>query len=148
MKVKDAMTKEVEYIPTSTTIRRAAEKMAKMDTGFLPLGNSDSDKLQGVVTDRDIVIRAVARGLDPDEATVEQVKTDKVLYCYEDDNIKKAAESMHDQQVSRLIVLNNKDEKRLCGVITLGDIVRHHEDKSAMRAESGIKSEQAQHRVM
>lgn len=141
MKIKQVMTKDVEYIPTDTTIKQAAEKMAEMDTGFLPLGNKDNDKLQGVVTDRDIVIRAVASGLDPNKATVEQVKTDKVLYCFEEDDVDVAAESMHDLQVSRLIVLNNKQDKRLCGIISLGDIYRHKDIEAGSRASSGIKSD-------
>lgn len=141
MKIKDVMTRDVEYIPTDTTLKQAAEKMAELDTGFLPLGNSDSDKLRGVITDRDITIRAIATGLDPNQTTVEQIKTDKVLYCFEDDDVDSAADSMHDQQVNRLIVLNNKEEKRLCGVITLGDIFRHNEEKAGNYAAKGIKSD-------
>lgn len=141
MQIKEIMTKDVKTIPTDTNLKDAAKKMAELDCGFLPLGDPGEDKLQGVVTDRDITVRAVAKGLDPKKTTVDQIKTDKVLYCFEEDDVQAAADSMNEQQVHRLIVLNNGKEKRLRGVITLGDIVRHNEDEAAMHAAKGITSE-------
>ena len=77
-----------------------------------------------MVTDRDIIIRAVAKGLDPAATPVERVKTDKVLYCFEDDTAEEAARNVGEQEVYRLLVLDNKNDKRLSGVVSLADISR------------------------
>lgn len=138
MNIKDVMTRNVEYIPSDTTLEEAAMKMRDLDCGFLPIGDSSDSKLQGVVTDRDIVLRALAEGMDPADTTVEQIKSNKVLYCYQDDDLQSAADSMGKQQVYRLIVLNNPEEKRLCGVITLGDILRHNQEHIAEQAAKNI----------
>lgn len=125
MQVKRVMTNDVRYIPSSTTLKQAAEIMRSMDCGFLPVGDSADGKLLGVITDRDIAMRGIAEGMDPIACTVKDVLTEKVLYCFQNDSLESAAKSMEAQQVYRLIVLNNKTDKRLCGIITLGDIVRH-----------------------
>ena len=124
MKIRDIMTRDVETIRADTPRKQAAETMERLDTGFLPIGNSPQDKLLGVVTDRDITVRGVARGLDPANTPVDRVKSDRVLYCYEDDTAEEAARSMGDQEVYRLVVLDNPDSKRLTGVVTLADIGR------------------------
>ena len=131
MHIREVMTKDVKYIPTHTSLKSAAEIMERLDTGFLPIGNSEQDKLRGVVTDRDITVRGVAEGLDPNITTVEEVKTDKVLYCLESDTLEDAARSMSDQKVYRLIVLNNAEDKKMTGVISLADIARRNEEKLA-----------------
>jgi CBS domain-containing protein len=118
MRVKEVMTGHAEYIPTTTTLKEAAQKMRDLDCGFLPIGNSRQDKLHGVVTDRDLTVRGIAEGLDPLKATVDEIKTSRVLYCFEDDDIEDAAKRMRDQQVHRLIVLNNRQDKKMCGIIT------------------------------
>lgn len=128
MQVKEAMCKQAEYISKSTNIMKAAQKMQELECGFLPVG--DDDKLDGVITDRDIVLRVVAAGKDPRETEAGEILTDKVLYCFEDDSLEEAAKSMKEQQVLRLIVLNNKQDKRLKGIITLGDISRATNDKN------------------
>ena len=125
MQVQQIMSTRVEYIPADTTLAQAAKNMRDRDTGFLPIGDSPQGRLQGVITDRDITVRGVAAGKDPENTTVNQVKTDKVLYCFQDEDVNDVANNMQDQKVYRLIVLNNRDEKRLCGVVSLGDIVRH-----------------------
>tara|TARA_R110000851_G_scaffold141976_2_gene280179 strand:- start:130895 stop:131320 length:426 start_codon:yes stop_codon:yes gene_type:complete len=125
MQVQQIMSTRVEYIPADTTLAQAAKNMRDRDTGFLPIGDSPQGRLQGVITDRDITVRGVAAGKDPENTTVNQVKTDKVLYCFQDEDVNDVANNMQDQKVYRLIVLNNHDEKRLCGVVSLGDIVRH-----------------------
>lgn len=137
MLVKEAMTENVTYIPSNTTLQEAAKRMHDMDCGFLPIGNSEDGKLLGVVTDRDITVRAIAEGKDPVTATVDEIKTEKVLYCFQDDNLADATESMQKEQVYRLIVLNNREDKKLCGIISLGDMVRHNEgDLVAQTAKS------------
>lgn len=140
MKIRDIMTKNVRYIPGDTSLKQAAETMENMDTGFLPIGNSPQDKLLGVVTDRDITVRGVAKGLDPENTPVERVKTDRVLYCYEDDEAADAARNMGEQEVYRLVVLNNREEKRLSGVVSLADIGRQGGVTLAGKAASEITS--------
>lgn len=124
MKIRDIMTRDVKYIPADTPLKDAAETMERLDTGFLPIGNSPQDKLLGVVTDRDITVRGVAQGLDPAGTSVDQVKTDRVLYCFEDDEASEAARNMGEQEVYRLVVLDNERDKRLSGVVSLADIGR------------------------
>jgi CBS domain-containing protein/rhodanese-related sulfurtransferase len=123
MRVSEIMTTNPVKISMNATIREAAQKMEELDCGFLPVGSGDN--LEGVVTDRDIVVRAVAKGKSPDVATVGEALTDSVLYCFENDDVREAAERMKEEQVYRLLVLNNERDKRLRGVVTLGDISRH-----------------------
>lgn len=138
MKIRDIMTTDVEYVHADTSLRKAAEAMQRLDTGFLPIGNSPREKLLGVVTDRDITVRGVARGLDPDSTPVSEVKTDRVLYCFEDDEAEDAARNMGEQEVYRLVVLNNRQDKRLSGVVTVGDIGRRHQKDLAGKTASEI----------
>ncbi len=138
MLVREAMSGHAEYIPSTMTLKKAALKMRELDCGFLPIGDSPEGKLLGVITDRDIVIRGIAEGVDPGATTVDSIKSDKVLYCFQDDKLAHAAKSMHDKQVYRLVVLDNKQNKKLCGVISLGDITRHHEVGLAAEAVEGI----------
>src|SRR5690625_1994369 len=112
MKITEVMTRNVEYIPSSTSLEEAAVRVREQVPGFLPIGDPPDGKLQGVITDRDIVVRALAEGLDPADTTVEQVRSNKVLYCFQDDDLPSAADSMGQQQVYRLIVLDNPDDKR------------------------------------
>lgn len=123
MKVEEVMTTDVDYVPSDMSLAEAANHMKNHDCGFLPIGNDPNGKLQGVITDRDIVLRAVAEGKDPNTTTVSEAKTDKVLYCFRNDDVRDAAYSMRDKQVYRLIVLDSPQTKKLCGVVTLGDIV-------------------------
>ncbi len=138
MQVQDVMTNEAQYIPADTSLKQAAEKMRELDCGFLPIGDADQDRLLGVITDRDIVMRAVADGNDPLVTNVNEALSQRVLYCFAEDDLEKAAESMRQQQVYRLIVLDNAQDKRLCGIISLGDINRHRQPELASEAASGI----------
>lgn len=131
MQVKDVMTDKAIYIPTTTSLEKAAQMMRDMDCGFLPLGDSEQGKLQGVITDRDITIRGIAEGKDPTSTQVDQIKTYRVLYCYQTDELADAAKRMQDQQVYRLVVLDNHEHKHICGIVSLGDIVRHNESQIA-----------------
>jgi CBS domain-containing protein len=128
MIIEEVMTTDVEYIPSDMSLAEAAQCMKKRDCGFLPLGDDPNGKLQGVVTDRDIVMRGVAEGKAPDSTPVSEIKTDKVLYCFKGDDIRDAAYSMRDKQVYRLIVLDSPSNKKLCGIVSLGDILRRGED--------------------
>lgn len=138
MHVKDAMTNSCEYIAPDATLQDAAKLMRKLDCGFLPIADKSGDKLQGVITDRDIVVRAVAEGMDPAATRAEEIKTDKVLYCFEGDGVVTAARSMQSEQVYRLIVLNNRDDKKLSGIVSLGDIMREGQSSLAAEAAEAI----------
>ena len=138
MQVKHAMSSNVKYIPSTTTLSDAAITMRDSNTGFLPIGDDSAGQLKGVVTDRDIVVRALAAGHNPEQTTVTEIKTDKVLYCYKDDDVKDAAKSMKAQQVYRLIVLDDKNSKKLCGIISLGDIVHNGKPELGGHTAEGI----------
>lgn len=126
MLIRDVMSRKPEFMSSTTSLKKAAAEMQKLDCGFIPIG--DNDRLIGVITDRDMAIRGVASGKDPDKTTVKEIMTDKVLYCFEDDDVKKAADSMSKQQIRRLIVLNK--EKRMTGIVSLGDIARKCSDEN------------------
>jgi CBS domain-containing protein len=117
MKVSEVMTRDFQLIEPTQTIRDAARLMAEMDAGIMPV--REGDRLVGMITDRDIAVRAVAEGKGPDTA-IREVMTEDVKYCYEDDDTEDAARNMADIQVRRLPVLNQ--DKRLVGIISLGDI--------------------------
>lgn len=117
MKISEVMTRNVVLASPNQAISDAARMMADSDAGALPVG--ENDRLVGVITDRDIVIRAVAKNLPPD-TRVRDVMTKQVLYCYEDEDVEQVAKNMGDNQVRRLPVLNR--EKRLVGIVSLGDV--------------------------
>jgi CBS domain-containing protein len=118
MKIQDAMTREVEVVHPNATIAEAAEKMKSLDVGPLPV--CDGDKVQGMITDRDITIRATAAGHDPNSTKVREIMSPDVVFVYEDQDVKDAAKLMAEKQIRRLIVLNR--EKRLTGIIAMADL--------------------------
>lgn len=133
MKVSEAMTRTVRIASPDQSIREVARIMAEVDTGVLPVG--ENDRLVGMITDRDIAIRAVAEGKGPD-ATVREVMTQDVKYCFEDDDVDQVTRNMAENQVRRLPVLNR--DKRLVGIISLGDLVISRGPDQAGEALSGI----------
>ena len=141
MKVSDVMSRKVEITSPEDSIQRAAQMMARIDSGVLPVG--EGDRLVGMITDRDIAIRGAGEGRDPADTPVSEVMTREVKYCFEDDEIGDAAESMARLQVRRLPVLSR--EKRLTGIISLGDIARDHEPGQAGSALHHISRKGGQH---
>jgi CBS domain-containing protein len=139
MKVSEAMSRDVKLISPDQTIQEAARIMAEIDAGALPV--AQNDRLVGMVTDRDITVRAVAQGRGPD-TPVGEVMTPEVQYVFEDEDVEDVAEKMRKLKVRRLPVLNR--EKRLAGIISLGDIARH-EDDAAGDAISGISEPGGKH---
>src|SRR6185295_5360867 len=119
MQVKDAMTRDVELASPTQTIRQAALLMGKIDCGALPV--ADKDSLVGMITDRDIAVRAVAAGKGP-KTLVKDIMSAEVLYCYEDQTLEQVADNLGDMKVRRLPVMNR--EKRLVGILSLGDMAR------------------------
>jgi CBS domain-containing protein len=140
MRVAEVMTRDVRLIEPNQTIRDAARLMAEMDAGIMPV--REGDRLVGMITDRDIAVRAVAQGRGPDTA-VREVMTDEVKYCYEDDDTNDVARNMADIQVRRLPVLTR--EKRLVGIISLGDMAVSDEAGKAGEAVAGISQPGGQH---
>jgi CBS domain-containing protein len=120
MQVKDAMTTNVELASPNHSIRQAALLMGKTDCGALPV--ADKDSLVGMITDRDIAIRAVAAGKGP-KTLVKEIMSAEVLYCYDDQTLEEVADNLGDQKVRRLPVMNR--EKRLVGILSLGDMARN-----------------------
>lgn len=139
LKISEVMSSNIRYIKHDATVRDAARLMAELDCGFLPISDENEVKLQGVVTDRDIVLRAVAEGKNPDTEPVAQFKSDKVMYCYQEQTASEAVASMQGQQIWRLIVLDNETDKQLAGVISVGDILRAGLHESAMKAANIIE---------
>jgi len=133
MKIRDLMTPDVRTIKPEATIREAARLMAEADVGALPVASGD--RLAGMVTDRDIVIRAIAAGKNAD-ATVGEVMSHEVLYCREDDDVEDVCENMSDLQVRRLPVVNA--DKRLVGIVSLADIADNAEAEDAGEALEAI----------
>src|SRR5262245_2321638 len=118
MQVFEAMTPEVTTVRPDTTLTEAARLMRENEIGPLPV--CDGDRLLGMLTDRDITIRATAEGLDPDSTQVEQVMTPEVVCCFEGDDVRKAAEIMQREQLRRLLVVDG--DGRLAGIVSIGDI--------------------------
>lgn len=117
MRISEVMTREVRIASPDDTLADAAKLMAQLDAGVLPVANSE--RLIGMITDRDIAIRGVAEGLGPD-AKVKDVMTADVKYCYEDDQCEDVARNMGEIQLRRLPVVNR--QKKLVGIVSLGDL--------------------------
>lgn len=120
MKASEIMTTSVECIAPDTKIIEAAKKMKKMDVGFLPV--CENDQLIGTVTDRDIVLRVLAEGRPIRNSMARDIMTHDVFWCYEDDDVEDIARRMREKEVRRMLILNR--EKRLTGVISIGDIAK------------------------
>jgi CBS domain-containing protein len=124
MQLKDVMTSQVEVVHPEATLWEAAQKMAALDVGPLPV--CTGEQLVGMLTDRDITVRATAEGRDPKTTRVHEVMTPDVLYAFEDQDISEATWLMTEYQVRRLVVLNH--EKQLVGIVSLGDLAVHTGD--------------------
>lgn len=118
MKIKEIMTTDVECTSPRDSLKDAAVKMKDLDVGYLPVG--DDKGLYGVLTDRDIVIRGIAQGVDLDATQVEQAMTPKVSWCFDDEDLIQIAEKMKGDRIRRMIVIDH--DKQLAGVVSLGNI--------------------------
>ena len=117
MKVKEAMTRDVQLVKPDQRISEAAQLMAKLDIGALPV--QENDRLVGIITDRDIAVRAVAAGRGP-QTPVGEVMSREIKYCYEDQSVDEVTQNMGELRIRRLPVLNR--DKRLVGILSLGDL--------------------------
>jgi CBS domain-containing protein len=118
-KVSEVMTRDVHVAAPDQTLAEAAAEMARADIGCLPVGQKD--KLVGMITDRDIVVRAVARGLGA-ETPVRDVMTESIKYCYDDQDVREVARNMAELGVRRLPVVDR--DKRLVGFVALSNIAQ------------------------
>ena len=127
MLIANAMTRGVECVRPGDSIAHAAKRMADLNVGSLPVCG-DNDKLVGMITDRDITIRATAGSCQPDNTFVRDIMTPEIFCCFEDQDVDEAAQMMEERQVRRLVVLNN--DNRLVGILSLGDVaVKAHNDR-------------------
>ncbi|AYG62802.1 CBS domain-containing protein [Rhizobium jaguaris] len=140
MKVRDAMTHDVRITNPDETILQAAQTMANLDAGILPVG--DHDRLVGMITDRDIAIRGIAKGRGPD-TKVRDVMTSEVKYCFDDQEIDEVCRNMGNIKVRRLPVLDHS--KRLVGILSLGDIAVAQGNGAAGEALKGISRHGGMH---
>jgi CBS domain-containing protein len=118
MQIREIMTREVDVVAPNASVRDAAAKMKELDVGAIPV--CDGQKLSGLVTDRDITLRAVAEGRDPSKTRVSEVMSSEIAYCFEDNSVEQAAKLMESKQIRRLPILDRN--KQLAGIVSLGDI--------------------------
>ncbi len=141
MKISDVMTREVETIRPDQTAREAAAFMVSADAGSIPV--TDGDKLIGMITDRDIAVRGVAKGHGPD-ALVSDLMTSGLICVRADDNVADVAAKMSEAQVRRLPVID--DAQKLVGIVSLGDLSRETEGEAAHHALEGVSAPGGEHR--
>jgi len=140
MQVSAAMSRDVRVANPEQTIRDAAAIMADLDAGVVPVGAND--RLVGMLTDRDIAVRAVAKGMGP-ETKIGEIMSREVNYCFEDDDVDSVLDNLGDLQIRRLPVLNR--DKRLVGILSLGDVAVSATDGSAGPALAAISRPGGEH---
>jgi len=118
MRVKDIMTQVVLTIPQETSVEDAARMMRDNNVGVLPVG--EQDHLDGVLTDRDLVVRAIADGRNPKHTPVSDIMTKQLFYCFEDNDVEDACFMMEEKHVRRLLVFNRRRD--LIGILSLDDV--------------------------
>jgi len=126
--VKDVMCQQVMWVAPSAKLTDVARKMQEADCGSVLV--AENDRFVGVITDRDIVLRAIAKGLTPAQTEARSVMSDSVLYCRESDSITATIQNMAKNGVRRLLVVDSA--KRLAGIVSLGDLA------AAAQGESGV----------
>jgi CBS domain-containing protein len=140
MKISDVMTRDVQTIRPDETAREAASFMLSCDAGSIPV--TEGDRVIGMITDRDIAVRAVAKGRGPD-TPVRDLMSNDIVCARMDDDTDDVASRMSDAQVRRLPVID--DEQRLCGIVSLGDLSRQGDDSAADEALVGVTEPGGQH---
>ena len=118
MKVREIMTSNVRCIGLDTSLKEAATLMSMLDVGALPI--CDHDRLAGMLTDRDIALKGVARGCNPEKTTARDAMTEGIVFVYDDQDVGEAACLFEAKQIRRLPVLNH--QKRMVGIVSLGDL--------------------------
>lgn len=140
MKVSEVMTRDVQTIQPDQPVQEAASFMLSADTGSIPV--TEGERLIGMITDRDIAVRGIAKGYGPD-TPVRDLMTNDVICAREDDNVGDVATKMSEAQVRRLPVIDQ--DERLCGIVSLGDLARESSGESAHQALEGVSQPGGQH---
>jgi CBS domain-containing protein len=140
MKVSEVMTREVQTISPDQPVQEAANFMLSADAGSIPV--TDGDRLIGMITDRDIAVRGIAKGYGP-ETLVRELMTDDLVVVRLDEDCEEAANKMSEAQVRRLPVVD--EQERLCGIVSLGDLARETDSETAEQALEGVSQPGGQH---
>ncbi len=133
MKIKEIMTHDVQIIEPEQSIREAALLMERIDSGALLV--HEGDRVVGMVTDRDIAIRGVARGMDGN-TPVRRVMTPNIRYCFDDEDVQQVASNMADIHLRRLPVMDRN--KRLVGMVSLGNLARCNDPRLSNTVLHGV----------
>jgi CBS domain-containing protein len=140
MKVSEVMTRDVQTVRPDQPVREAASFMLSADAGSIPV--TDGDRLIGMITDRDIAVRGVAKGYGPD-TPVRELMTNDIICARDDDDVDDIASKMSEAQVRRLPVID--DNHRLCGIVSLGDLSRDADEDTAAEALEGVSEPGGRH---
>jgi len=140
MKISDVMTSEVQTVRPDQPVQDAANFMLSADAGSIPV--TEGERLIGMITDRDIAVRGIAKGYGPD-TPVRDLMTDDLIVVRVDDDIEEAATKMSEAQVRRLPVIDS--DERLCGIVSLADLSRETDSETASQALEGISQPGGQH---
>jgi CBS domain-containing protein len=140
MKISEVMTRDVATVSSNQTAQEAANFMLEGDAGSIPV--TEGDRLVGMITDRDIAVRGVAKGRGPD-TPVSELMSDGLICARADDDIEEAARKMGEAQVRRLPVID--ESENLVGIVSLGDLARETDDESAHQALEGVSEQTSQH---
>lgn len=136
MQIREVMTPGAEVVHCDAAAREAAKKMKELDIGSLPV--CDGDRLEGMITDRDIATRLVAEGLDASTTKVSDIMTPGVTYCFDDQTVEEASTVMEAHRIRRLPILNR--EQQLIGILSLGDLaVRTQGTEDHELADAALK---------
>jgi CBS domain-containing protein len=140
MKVSEVMTRDVQTVRPDQPVREAASFMLSADAGSIPV--IDGDRLIGMITDRDIAVRGVAKGYGPD-TPVRELMTNDIICARDDDDVDDIASKMSEAQVRRLPVIDQ--DERLCGIVSLGDLSRDADEEIASEALEGVSEPGGKH---
>ena len=140
MKVRDVMTSNVQTVQPDQRVQDAASFMLSADAGSIPV--TEGERLIGMITDRDIAVRGVAKGMGPD-TPVRELMTNDVVCVRDDEDCSAVANRMSEAQVRRLPVVD--EQERLCGIVSLGDLARETQSESAHQALEGVSQPGGQH---
>ena len=140
MKISEVMTRNVQTVRPDEPVQQAASFMLSADAGSIPV--TDGDRLIGMITDRDIAVRGVAKGYGPD-TPVRELMTNDIICARDDDDVEDVASKMSEAQVRRLPVIDR--EERLCGIVSLGDLSRDADEDCASEALQGVSEPGGKH---
>jgi CBS domain-containing protein len=140
MNIRDLMTSDVQTVAPGDRVQQAASFMLSADTGSIPV--CDGDKVIGMITDRDIAVRGIGKGLGPD-CTVSELMSKDIICARDTDDVQSIAQRMSDKQVRRMPVVDADD--RLVGMISLGDLSRQSQESAATTALEGVSAPGGQH---